>query len=284
MSHNLKENNEDVSNLDEVLDDNKDNDDKISKEDGSAATDLEPPEDNEKNGSGQELVQEESEPEHNDVGGVDVQGDEKERRLEEGKEEESATDSSSTSTTTTTNTSTTTVAATAATTDDSTKTPDDSSTPSLVPPSPVSDSKFYAIRTTGGQERVVANVLQNKIKSKNIGIYSILLLENFKGYIIVEAPDANVAFQALAGVRHIRGQIRGELPFKDIEGYLIKKPVVTELAIDDTVEVIGGPFKAMKAKITRVDYDKQEATVVLLDSPYQIPVTVDANYLKKASH
>lgn len=283
MSHNLKENDEDISNLDEVLDDHKDNDDKISKDDDSAATDLEPPEDNEKNGSGQEIIQEESEPGHRDVGGVDdIQGDEGEKEREEGKEEESATASSSTPTTTTTTT--TTVAATAATTDDTTKTADDSSTPSLVPPSPVSDSKFYAIRTTGGQERVVANVLQNKIKSKNIGIYSILLLENFKGYIIVEAPDANVAFQALAGVRHIRGQIRGELPFKDIEGYLIKKPVVTELAIDDTVEVIGGPFKAMKAKITRVDYDKQEATVVLLDSPYQIPVTVDANYLKKASH
>lgn len=284
MSHNLKENDEDISNLDEVLDDNKDNDDKISKDDEPAATDLEPPEDSEKNGSGQEMVQEESEPEHKNVGGVDVQGDEGEKGREEGKEEESTTASSSTSTTTATTTATTTVAATAATTDDTTKTADDSSTPSLAPPSPVSDSKFYAIRTTGGQERVVANVLQNKIKSKNIGIYSILLLENFKGYIIVEAPDANVAFQALAGVRHIRGQIRGELPFKDIEGYLIKKPVVTELAIDDTVEVIGGPFKAMKAKITRVDYDKQEATVVLLDSPYQIPVTVDANYLKKASH
>jgi transcription termination/antitermination protein NusG len=277
MSHNLKENDEEISNLDEVFDDNKDNIDKISKDDGSAVTDLEPSEDNEKNGSGQEKVQEESEPEHKDVAGVDVQGDE-EKGIEEEKEEESDTTSSSTSTTTTT------AATTTTTTDDTTKTADDSSTPSLVPPSPVSDSKFYAIRTTGGQERVVANVLQNKIKSKNIGIYSILLLENFKGYIIVEAPDANVAFQALAGVRHIRGQIRGELPFKDIEGYLIKKPVVTELAIDDTVEVIGGPFKAMKAKITRVDYDKQEATVVLLDSPYQIPVTVDANYLKKASH
>lgn len=266
MSHNLKENDEDVSNLDEVFDDNNHNIDKLTKDDGSAVTDLEPSEDNKKNGSGQEIVQGESAIEHDDVGGAHVQGDEEQKGIEEGKEEESDTTSTS------------------ITTDDSTKTADDSSTPSLVPPSPVSDSKFYAIRTTGGQERVVANVLQNKIKSKNIGIYSILLLENFKGYIIVEAPDANVAFQALAGVRHIRGQIRGELPFKDIEGYLIKKPVVTELAIDDTVEVIGGPFKAMKAKITRVDYDKQEATVVLLDSPYQIPVTVDANYLKKASH
>lgn len=283
MSHNLKENDEDISNLDEVFDDNKDNIDKISKDDGSAVTDLESSEDNEKNGSGQKIVQEESATEHKDVGGADVQGDEEQKGIEEGKEEEGKEEESD-PTSTSTSTPITNVA-TAATTDDTTTTTADAPTaPSLVPPSPISDSKFYAIRTTGGQERVVANVLQNKIKSKNIGIYSILLLENFKGYIIVEAPDANVAFQALAGVRHIRGQIRGELPFKDIEGYLIKKPVVTELAIDDTVEVIGGPFKAMKAKITRVDYEKQEATVVLLDSPYQIPVTVDANYLKKALH
>ena len=143
------------------------------------------------------------------------------------------------------------------------------------------NSKFFAIRITGGQEQVVANILQNKITTKKINVLSILVLDNFKGYIIVEAPDSNVAFEALHGVRHVRGQIRGELPFKDIEGYLVKKPVVTELNIDDTVEVIAGPFKAMKAKITRVDYEKQEATVILLDSPYQIPVTVDANYLKK---
>lgn len=146
---------------------------------------------------------------------------------------------------------------------------------------PTLNSKFFAIRITGGQEQVVANILQNKITTKKINVLSILVLDNFKGYIIVEAPDSNVAFEALHGVRHVRGQIRGELPFKDIEGYLVKKPVVTELNIDDTVEVIAGPFKAMKAKITRVDYEKQEATVILLDSPYQIPVTVDANYLKK---
>lgn len=148
---------------------------------------------------------------------------------------------------------------------------------------PKSDSKFFAIRTTGGQERIVASTLQTRINSKKVGIRSILVLDSFKGYIIVEAPDSNVAYEALAGVRHVRGQIRGDLPFKDIEGYLIKKPVVAELNVDDTVEIIAGPFKAMKAKITRVDYDKQEATVLLLDSPYQIPVTVDANYLKKAA-
>lgn len=145
-----------------------------------------------------------------------------------------------------------------------------------------SDSKFFVVRVSGGQESLIASTLYSRLSSKKIeGIYSILFLDNFKGYVIVEALDSNIAYEALHGVRHIRGQIRGELPYKDLEGYLIKKPVVTELIIDDTVEIIAGPFKSMKAKITRVDYEKQEATVVLLDSPYQIPVTVDANYLKK---
>lgn len=147
----------------------------------------------------------------------------------------------------------------------------------------ISDSKFFAIRTSGGQEHIVVNLAQNRINSKNIPVRSILLLDSFKGYIIIEAPDSNIAYDALIGVRHVKGQIRGELPYKDIESYLVKRPVVSELSIDDTVEVIAGPFKSMKAKITRVDYEKQEATVLLLDSPYQIPVTVDANYLKKAS-
>lgn len=149
---------------------------------------------------------------------------------------------------------------------------------------PLSDSKFFAIRTTGGQERVVANLLQTRANTKKLQIRSIIVLDGFKGYIIVEAPDSNAAYEALAGIRHVRGQIRGDLPFKDIEGYLVKKPIVSELSTNDTVEVIAGPFKAMKAKITRVDYEKQEATVVLLDSPYQIPVTVDANYLKRLAH
>jgi transcriptional antiterminator NusG len=154
---------------------------------------------------------------------------------------------------------------------------------SPTPDSQESDSKFFAIRTTGGQEHIVVNLAQNRINSKKIPVRSILLLDSFKGYIIIEAQNSNIAYDALIGVRHVKGQIRGELPYKDIENYLVKKPVVSELNIDDTVEVIAGPIKSMKAKITRVDYEKQEATVLLLDSPYQIPVTVDANYLKKAS-
>ena len=37
----------------------------------------------------------------------------------------------------------------------------------------------------------------------------------------------------------------------------------------------------MKATVQRVDQEKEEAVVILLDAPYQLPVTVDANHLKK---
>jgi transcription termination/antitermination protein NusG len=151
------------------------------------------------------------------------------------------------------------------------------------PKSPaLSDTKshLFAIRTTGGQEKVVLNLLQNRVNTQKINIQSVLLVNDLKGYVVLEAIDANEAFNAIQGVRHIRGQLRGELEFKDIEGYLIKKSTVTELAVDKVVEIIGGPFKGMKATITRVDHEKEEATVILLDAPYQLPVTVDANYLK----
>lgn len=142
---------------------------------------------------------------------------------------------------------------------------------------------LFAVRTTGGQEKVVLNLLEARAKMNKINIQSVLLVDNLKGYVVIEALDPNSAFQAIEGVRHIRGQLRGELEFKDIEGYLIKKSTVAQLEVDNVVEITGGPFKGMKATITRIDQEKEEATVVLLDASYQLPVTVDANYLKLSS-
>jgi len=144
-------------------------------------------------------------------------------------------------------------------------------------------SHLFAVRTTGGQEKMVMNLLEAKAKMNKIDIQSVLLVDNLKGYVVVEALNPNSAFMAIEGIRHIRGQLRGELEFKDIEGYLVKKSTVTQLGVDNVVEITGGPFKGMKATITSIDHEKEEATVVLLDASYQLPVTVDANYLKLPS-
>jgi len=152
--------------------------------------------------------------------------------------------------------------------------------PTTDPNSSNGESHLFALRTTGGQEKVVLRQLEAKMRSGELEVQSVLIVENLKGYVVIEANDPQIMFMATQGLRHVKGQLRGELEFSEIESYLVKKSTVSELAVDGTVEIIGGPFKGMKATITRVDHDKEEATVILLDAPYQLPVTVDANYLK----
>ena len=149
-------------------------------------------------------------------------------------------------------------------------------------PEPVDDgnSHLFAVRTTGGQEKIVMRLLEARIKMGKVNIQSVVLLSDLKGYVVVEAQDTSSMFDAIQGIRHVRGQLRGELTYNEIDKYLIKKSTVSELSVENTVEIIAGPFKGMKATITRVDKEKEEATVVLLDASYQLPVTVDANYLK----
>ena len=142
-------------------------------------------------------------------------------------------------------------------------------------------SHLFAVRTTGGQEKIVMRLLETKMKMGQIDVQSVLLLDDLKGYVVVEAQDPPSMFNAIQGIRHIRGQLRGELQYSEIDKYLIKKSTVTELSVDNIVEIIGGPFKGMKATVKRVDQEKEEAVVILLDAPYQLPVTVDANHLKK---
>ena len=142
------------------------------------------------------------------------------------------------------------------------------------------NSHLFAVRTTGGQEKIVMRMLEARLKMGTVDLQSVLLLDDLKGYVVVESRDVSSMFNAIQGLRHVRGQLRGELGYNEIEKYLVKKSVVSELAVDNTVEIIGGPFKGMKATVTRVDKEKEEATVVLLDAAYELPVTVDANYLK----
>ncbi len=159
---------------------------------------------------------------------------------------------------------------------------DEQKTEPVAEPEPVAEgnSHLYAVRTTGGQEKIVMRMLEARIKMDKINVQSVLLLDDLKGYVVVEAEDVSAMFNAVQGLRHVRGQLRGELTYNEIDKYLIKKSTVSELAVENTVEIIGGPFKGMKATVTRIDHEKEEATVVLLDASYQLPVTVDANYLK----
>jgi transcriptional antiterminator NusG len=56
--------------------------------------------------------------------------------------------------------------------------------------------------------------------------------------------------------------------------------MIEELDIGDIVEVVSGPFKGMRAKITRVDQTKEEVVLELLEATFTLPITVHADYVK----
>ncbi len=82
-------------------------------------------------------------------------------------------------------------------------------------------------------------LLEAKANANQINIQSVFWVSDLKGYVVIEAINPSDAYMAVEGVRHIRGQLRGELEFKDIEGYLIKKSTVSQLEVDNIVEITG---------------------------------------------
>jgi transcriptional antiterminator NusG len=143
-----------------------------------------------------------------------------------------------------------------------------------------SATKVFAIKTTTGQEKNVARLIAAKVGMEKVSIRAILVPEALKGYVFVEAEGPHLVEQAIAGVRHVRSRIPGIVGFSEIERYIVRKPIIDELSEEDIVEVTGGPFKGMRAKITRIDKTKAEVTLELLEASFTLPITVNSDYVK----
>jgi len=138
----------------------------------------------------------------------------------------------------------------------------------------------FAVRTTAGQEKNVANLIEARVKMDKLQIKAVLVPEMLKGYVFIEAVGPHSVEKAIAGVKHVRSRVPGVVTFSEVERYIVIKPVIEELDENDLVEVIGGPFKGMRAKITRVDKTKEDVTLELLEATFTLPITVHADYVK----
>jgi len=142
------------------------------------------------------------------------------------------------------------------------------------------ETKIFAVRTTTGQERNVAKLVAAKIEMKKIPIKAILVPETLRGYVFIEANGPHFVEEAIAGIKHVRSRVPGLVSFSEVERYIIRKPIIEELSENDIVEITGGPFKGMRAKITRIDKTKEEVTLELLEATFTLPITVHSDYVK----
>jgi transcriptional antiterminator NusG len=141
-------------------------------------------------------------------------------------------------------------------------------------------TKIFAVKTTTGQEKNVARLLEARVEMSKIPIKAILVPETLKGYVFIEAEGPHYVEEAITGIKHVRSRIPGIVNFSEIERYIVRRPVIEELHEDDIVEITGGPFKGMRAKITRIDKAKAEVILELLEATFTLPITVNSDYVK----
>src|SRR5438128_871971 len=136
-----------------------------------------------------------------------------------------------------------------------------------------------AVKSSIGHERAVADAIYARARAKDVGVFSILVPANFRGYVYVESMNPDRLEEVVRGLRRARGVVKGEgestgIAFSEIEAYLTPKPIVSGIMEGDIVELVAGPFKGEKARVMKIDETKEEITVELFEAMVRIPVTV----------
>lgn len=139
---------------------------------------------------------------------------------------------------------------------------------------------IYALRVTANREDQVADFVSSNASKKKLSIYSVIRPHGMRGYIFLEAADKASADQASFGVPYARGVLAEPVGYKEIEHMLEQVKKEVNIKKNDIAEIISGPFKREKCKITRVDKQKEEVVVELLEAAVPIPITVKMDSVK----
>jgi len=139
---------------------------------------------------------------------------------------------------------------------------------------------IFVIKVTTNKEDSAMDLIIDKVQKKALQVYSVSRPHGLRGYIFLEAADRDSAEEAAFNLPYVKGIIGKTITYEEIKNML--EPQVSEMKIEknDIVEILAEPFKKEKAKVIRVDKQKEEAVVTLLEAAIPIPVTVKLDNIK----
>ncbi|MBN3036871.1 MAG: transcription elongation factor Spt5 [Candidatus Diapherotrites archaeon] len=135
---------------------------------------------------------------------------------------------------------------------------------------------IFSVRTTVGQERIVAELLRSKQEKEHHHVYSLTVVDNVRGYIFLEAENEAEVKTLCYNVPHLKGIVPGGIDLTEVQHFFEEKSLTVDINKGDLVELTAGPFKGEKAKVIRVDDAKDKITLELVEATVPIPVTMDA--------
>ena len=139
---------------------------------------------------------------------------------------------------------------------------------------------IFIIKVTTNKEDRAVEMIADRSEKKNLNVHSVSRPHGLRGYVLLEAEDRESAEEAVFNLPYVKGIIGKTITYEEIKNMV--EPSVTNISIKegDIVEIIGQTFKGEKAKVLRIDNQKEEVVVSLLGAVVQFPVTVKLDNTK----
>ena len=139
---------------------------------------------------------------------------------------------------------------------------------------------IFIIKVTTNKEEKAVDLISERAEKKGINAYAVLKPHGLRGYVLVEAEDRESAEEAVFNLPYVKGIIGKTIGYDEIKNMI--EPSMTTISIKegDIIEIIGSTLKGEKAKVIRIDKQKEEVVVNLLGAVVQLPVTIKIDNVK----
>ncbi len=139
---------------------------------------------------------------------------------------------------------------------------------------------IFIIKVTTNKEERVLDMISDRVQKKSLNVFSVLRPHGLRGYILLEAEDRESAEEAAFDLPYVKGIIGKTINYEEIKNMIEPSATTVSIKEGDIVEMISEPFKKEKAKVIRIDKQKEEVVVSLLGAVVPLPVTVKLDNVK----
>lgn len=133
---------------------------------------------------------------------------------------------------------------------------------------------IFIIKVTTNKEERAVDMVADRSKKKQLNVYSVSRPHGLRGYILLEAEDRESAEEAVFNLPYVKGIIGKTIGYDEIKSMIEPSAATVSIQEGDIVEIISEPFKKEKAKVIRIDKQKEEVVVSLLGAVVPLPVTI----------
>lgn len=139
---------------------------------------------------------------------------------------------------------------------------------------------IFIIKVITNKEDRAVEMISDRAEKKNLNIFSVLRPHGLRGYVFLEAENRDSAEEAVFNLPYVKGIIGKTIDYEEIKNMVEQTAVTVSIKEGDIVEIIAEPFKKEKAKVLRIDKQKEEVVVSLLGAVVPLPVTIKLDNVK----